>query len=513
MCASGAWLDERLPPAPRPRSSSPPPTAAAAAKPGDPVCARLCSDDSFTPRTLVEGVVGAVVGVVLGWPVAVVVGETEGLVVGVGVEVAHGVPFGYSRPFSPAGPLPSGKVIVFGVWGAQERVDLVRPTRGNLDLEHQSTRSGGDGSVHDPEQPLRARSGPSTARCRTRRKPRCRSRPDRSWSRRPCRPARRWPRPHRAAPTQDTPAVSTSSAAVIARTAVLDASSRCSSRVRQGWDIGGRWGASVGARTAFWPTSRIRGSVQRCGSRSATQEWRDRVRKIRIALLLSVTSPRGGRSSTDADRFAVETVARVHQEADAAPPPTVTWVTPCPRPRAPWSEPPDRTATLASVCFSAQGDLLGGLVLGVIGWDAIRHVDRRRGHLALAALPLLFAAHQVDEAFVWWGLLGHVSAGVGHVATWIYLLFAFVVLPVYVPLAVHGLEPPGPRRRAMGAFVALGGIIRVLLTAMLVGPVTAGQARRLPHRLQRWPASGAGHRRRLRPRHLRGRCCFPAIDS
>ena len=129
---------------------------------------------------------------------------------------------------------------------------------------------------------------------------------------------------------------------------------------------------------------------------------------------------------------------------------------------------------MAGVCFSPQGDLLGGLVLGVIGWDAIRHVDRRRDYLALAALPLLFAAHQVDEAFVWWGLQGHVSAEVGHVATWIYLLFAFVVLPIYVPLVVYGLEPPGPRRRAMAAFVALGAVVSaVLLAAMVVGPVTA----------------------------------------
>jgi hypothetical protein len=126
------------------------------------------------------------------------------------------------------------------------------------------------------------------------------------------------------------------------------------------------------------------------------------------------------------------------------------------------------------VCFSPQGDVVGGVVLAVIGIDALRHVQRRREYLALAALPLLLAAHQVDEAFVWWGLQGHVSAQVGQVATWVYLLFAFVVLPVYIPLAVLAIEPPGRRRSLMAGFVAMGAVVAaVLLAAMLVGPVTA----------------------------------------
>ncbi|HEY5032568.1 MAG TPA: DUF6629 family protein [Actinomycetes bacterium] len=126
------------------------------------------------------------------------------------------------------------------------------------------------------------------------------------------------------------------------------------------------------------------------------------------------------------------------------------------------------------MCFSATADLVGGAVLTGIGIDAVRHVDRRAGYLALAALPLLLAAHQVDEAFVWWGLQGHVPSAVGHVATWVYLLMAFVVLPVYVPVMVRALEPPGRRRTTMTGFVAAGAVVSaVLLAAMLIGPVSA----------------------------------------
>jgi hypothetical protein len=129
------------------------------------------------------------------------------------------------------------------------------------------------------------------------------------------------------------------------------------------------------------------------------------------------------------------------------------------------------------MCFSAQADLVGGLVLGAIGIDTLHHVGGRREYLPLAALPLMFAGHQVTEAFVWWGLQGHVGDTVTDVATWLYLLFAFVLLPVYVPVAVLIAEPPGTRRRLIRWFVVVGALVSVsLLAAMLRGPVTSSLA-------------------------------------
>jgi hypothetical protein len=126
------------------------------------------------------------------------------------------------------------------------------------------------------------------------------------------------------------------------------------------------------------------------------------------------------------------------------------------------------------MCFSAQADLVGGVVVGAIGIDVLRHVDGRRAYLGLAALPLLLGLHQLDEAFVWWGLQGHVSTRVGTIATWIYLLFAFVVLPVFIPIAVMVLEPDRRRRLLMSCFAVLGAVVAgVLFAAMLRGPVTA----------------------------------------
>jgi hypothetical protein len=125
------------------------------------------------------------------------------------------------------------------------------------------------------------------------------------------------------------------------------------------------------------------------------------------------------------------------------------------------------------MCFSPQADLVGGVAIGATGLDTLRHSHHRRT-LALAALPLLLAGHQFVESFVWWSLEGKVPTGLGHVAMWVYLTFAFCVLPVYVPAAVMGIELGRARRRLMAVFVVIGAAVSVLLlVAMVRGPVFA----------------------------------------
>jgi len=124
------------------------------------------------------------------------------------------------------------------------------------------------------------------------------------------------------------------------------------------------------------------------------------------------------------------------------------------------------------MCFSPEADIAGGLVICAIGVDAVRHIGQRREFIALAWIPVLLGAHQFIEALVWLWLQGHVPPGIGHVALWAYLLIAFVVLPVFIPLAVIALEPTRRRKQLMAPFALIGAIIAVILfTAMVRGPV------------------------------------------
>ena len=124
------------------------------------------------------------------------------------------------------------------------------------------------------------------------------------------------------------------------------------------------------------------------------------------------------------------------------------------------------------MCFSPQADIAGGLLIGVIGVDAVRHIGQRREFIALAWIPVLLGAHQFIEALVWLWLQGHVPREIGRVALWAYLLIAFVVLPVFIPLAVIALEPTRRRKQMMVPFALLGAVIAgTLFAAMIRGPV------------------------------------------
>ena len=122
------------------------------------------------------------------------------------------------------------------------------------------------------------------------------------------------------------------------------------------------------------------------------------------------------------------------------------------------------------MCYSPEADLIAGLVVGAIGIDAVRHVDDRR-NLALAAVPLVLAAHLLVEAVAWWSLEGSVSPAAGDLAVSVYLIIALGVVPVLIPYAVMRSEPDRQRQARMFPLVLLGaGVSIVLLLGMAANP-------------------------------------------
>ncbi|HEX2047102.1 MAG TPA: DUF6629 family protein [Acidimicrobiales bacterium] len=123
------------------------------------------------------------------------------------------------------------------------------------------------------------------------------------------------------------------------------------------------------------------------------------------------------------------------------------------------------------MCFSAEADVVAGLVVTTVGVDALRQVHRP-AERALGALPVLLGAHLLVEAVVWWGETGAVAASTGRLAMWVYLAVALCVLPVLVPFAVRAVEPDPGRRRTMAWLGLVGAALAaVYLAAMVDGPV------------------------------------------
>jgi hypothetical protein len=120
------------------------------------------------------------------------------------------------------------------------------------------------------------------------------------------------------------------------------------------------------------------------------------------------------------------------------------------------------------MCFSPEADFTAGALIAGVGVETLRRVGARR-ELIVGALPLLFGIHQLTEGFVWLGLRGEVSSGVGAAAKEAYIVYAHAVLPAVVPLGFTLLEPDRRHSRWMWPLVCLG----LLLGVYLLRQVTA----------------------------------------
>jgi hypothetical protein len=128
------------------------------------------------------------------------------------------------------------------------------------------------------------------------------------------------------------------------------------------------------------------------------------------------------------------------------------------------------------MCFSPEADFTAGAVIAAVGVETLRRVRSPR-ELMVGALPLLFGIHQLIEGFVWLGLRGQVSTGLGSVAKEAYIVYAHAVLPVIVPLGFMLLEPDRRRSRWLSPLACLGLVLGVyLLWQVTAYPVGAQQA-------------------------------------
>jgi hypothetical protein len=116
--------------------------------------------------------------------------------------------------------------------------------------------------------------------------------------------------------------------------------------------------------------------------------------------------------------------------------------------------------------------LTAGAFLAGIGTMTIK-AARYKSELPYAAIPLLFAIQQLSEGVVWW-TFERDAPDLRAVMTQFYSFFSHVLWPVYIPVAVWLLEPPGRRRWLMTVIVVIGAVVGgYLLYSMVVDPIEA----------------------------------------
>ena len=118
------------------------------------------------------------------------------------------------------------------------------------------------------------------------------------------------------------------------------------------------------------------------------------------------------------------------------------------------------------MCFSATASFSAGAFLLGLGTLTLKSARRPR-ELPFAAIPLLFAIQQLSEGVIWL-TFRYEAPLLNAVMTHVYSFFSHVLWPIYVPVAVLLIEPPGGRRRALFVFVATGLAVGVYLLYFLV---------------------------------------------
>jgi len=141
------------------------------------------------------------------------------------------------------------------------------------------------------------------------------------------------------------------------------------------------------------------------------------------------------------------------------------------------------------MCFSANASLSTGVILSFAGIAAIRKAPHP-SQILFAAIPLIFAVQQLAEGCLWLTLRNPALFAAQNGATYIFLCFAQVIWPAWVPIAFLVLEKKETRTSLQKILVGIGLVISGYLAFCLIAfPV---QARIMAHHItydQAYPQS------------------------
>lgn len=114
------------------------------------------------------------------------------------------------------------------------------------------------------------------------------------------------------------------------------------------------------------------------------------------------------------------------------------------------------------MCFSASASFGAAVILSGIGVASLKKT-KAPSQIIFASIPLLFSVQQITEGLVWLSLSHSDYAFLQQVSTNIFLFFAQVVWPIWVPFAILKLEPKERRRRIDILLVGIGTLVSLYL--------------------------------------------------
>lgn len=119
------------------------------------------------------------------------------------------------------------------------------------------------------------------------------------------------------------------------------------------------------------------------------------------------------------------------------------------------------------MCFSATASFGAGAALSVISYATIKKV-RSPKEFVFASIPLIFCIQQISEGFLWLALSDPAYAPLKYVTMYIFLIFAQIVWPTWIPLSIYILEKNNKRKKILRMFVGVGGLVSFYLAYCMI---------------------------------------------
>jgi hypothetical protein len=122
---------------------------------------------------------------------------------------------------------------------------------------------------------------------------------------------------------------------------------------------------------------------------------------------------------------------------------------------------------LEIMCFSAGASFGAGIVLSIIGIASIKKAETKSA-IVFASIPLIFALQQITEGFLWLALSNPDFAFLRWPTTYIFLFFAQIVWPFWVPFSILVLEKNQRRKKIERVLMAIGVVVSLYLAYCLI---------------------------------------------
>lgn len=119
------------------------------------------------------------------------------------------------------------------------------------------------------------------------------------------------------------------------------------------------------------------------------------------------------------------------------------------------------------MCFSANASFTAGVALTVIGIASIKKTDHR-SQLFFAGIPFIFGIQQLSEGVLWLTLHHPGYAYTQKIATYVFLFFAQIIWPIWVPTAILLFEKKASRTMMQKILVGSGVLVGFYLAYCLL---------------------------------------------